>query len=397
MPRALRSSARNRSVPFTLTIMAWVTVGPAVAIGLLATGFFARFVLLVEPDQLLWTAVFGGAVMLVCAIPGQLAYRTMLRRRVLEPLGEIVSQVQCSSESVLDAATLLSGAASEISSSGTGISSAMQQIARGAELQSREVEETTSAMESMTKSVNSVALQAEETSKMSEEAARAAFLGEETTDQAIKKIAEIRKAIEALGSSVGVLGTRSKEIGAIVDVIASIADQTNLLSVNAAIEAARAGDLGRGFAVVAVEVQKLSERSAKAAEQISALVGDIQDETAVSVKRMEISTAEVTLGSEIVGKTGEALRRITEAVTHTSTLADEIASVMADQARDTDNVNRSMHDIAAVVEESAASVQETAAAVEEQVACTQEITSSAQELAGMAQKLKESALQFELD
>jgi len=175
-------------------------------------------------------------------------------------------------------------------------------------------------------------------------------------------LAEVRDAFMTLAESVEVLGRRSEEIGNIVDVITSIADQTNLLSLNAAIEAARAGESGRGFSVVAEEVRKLAEGSGKAAEQIGELIKDVQAETAKALKYMEIGSQEVVSGTEVVGRTGEALRQITEAVTRTATLAEEIAAGMASQAERTNDVDRAMHDIAAVVEENAASAEETAAA-----------------------------------
>ncbi|MGB4593684.1 MAG: HAMP domain-containing methyl-accepting chemotaxis protein [Coriobacteriia bacterium] len=438
MEKQYRSSTVTRGLSFTFTILTWATIGPAVGIGLIATAIFALEVVKIDPTKLFWTAVFGGVVMLLCAVPGQILWRKAFKTRILDPLRElggvmieagngdlkvhaekihddeigvlteecnaligslagIAGAVRRSSESVTNAATQLSASSEEINSSSMEISSSVQQIAHGAELQSRKVEETSSAMESITHTVGDVARRAEEASKTSEEAAKAAVLGEEATGEAINKIAEVRSAIETLASSVEVLGTRSAEIGNIVDVITSIADQTNLLSLNAAIEAARAGESGRGFSVVAEEVRKLAEGSGKAAEQIGELIKDVQTETAKALKYMEIGTTEVIVGSEVVGRTGDALRRITEAVTRTSTLAEEIASAMSGQAQRTVDVDRAMHDIAAVVEENAASAEETAAAAEQQTACMEEISSSAQELADMARHLEESVRMFQID
>ncbi|MDO8915209.1 MAG: methyl-accepting chemotaxis protein, partial [Coriobacteriia bacterium] len=189
----------------------------------------------------------------------------------------------------------------------------------------------------------------------------------------------------------------SEEIGKIVDVITSIADQTNLLSLNAAIEAARAGESGRGFSVVAEEVRKLAEGSGKAAEQIGELIKEVQSETAKAVKYMEIGTSEVAIGTEVVGRTGEVLREINDAVSRTAVLADEIAKAMTTQRDRTSSVDRAMHDIAAVVEQNAASAEETAAAAQEQTACMEEVSSSAQDLADMAHRLEESVRIFRLE
>ncbi|MDZ4655453.1 MAG: HAMP domain-containing methyl-accepting chemotaxis protein [Coriobacteriia bacterium] len=438
MDGQVRSSQVKRGLSFTFTLLTWATIGPVVGIGLMSTAVFALVLLEIEFADLAYIAIFGAVVMAVCAIPGQLLWRRAFKARILGPLrdlgvvmiqagqgdltvradivredeiGELTSEcndliasladiatsVRRSSESVTNAATQLSASSQEINSSSMEISSSVQQIAHGAELQSRKVEETSSAMESITRTVREVAQRAEETCKTSEEAAKAALLGEQATDEAITKIADIRQAIETLAESVEVLGTRSAEIGNIVGVITSIADQTNLLSLNAAIEAARAGESGRGFSVVAEEVRKLAEGSGKAAEQIGELIKDVQAETAKALKYMAIGTTEVINGTEVVARTGEALRQITEAVTRTATLAEEIAANMADQTQRTTDVDRAMHDIAAVVEENAASAEETAAAVQQQTACMEEISSSAQELADMAHRLEESVRRFEID
>ncbi|MDO8879383.1 MAG: HAMP domain-containing methyl-accepting chemotaxis protein [Coriobacteriia bacterium] len=438
MSETYRSSEVRRGLSFTFTLLTWATIGPAVAAGLTLTGLFALVVLKIDAGQLFLTALFGGAAMGLCAIPGSWAWRRVFKRRVLEPLrdlggvmtdagagdltirataphddeigmlvmecnsliaslGEIAGQVRRSSESVTNAATQLSASSQEINASSMEISSSVQQIAHGAELQSRKVEETSAAMQSISESICSVAEQAVEASRTSDEAAQAALMGEQATHEAISKISEVRDAIETLAGSVERLGLRSQEIGNIVDVITTIADQTNLLSLNAAIEAARAGESGRGFSVVAEEVRKLAEGSGKAAEQIGELIKDVQSETAKALKYMQIGTTEVAVGATVVGKTGDTLRQITEAVTRTAGLAQEIASATSSQARRTSEVDRAMHDIAAVVEENAASAEETAAAAQQQTACMEEISSSAQDLADMARRLEESVMQFRID
>jgi methyl-accepting chemotaxis protein len=277
------------------------------------------------------------------------------------------------------------------------ISSSVQQIAHGAELQSRKVDETGMAVEEIAATTSEVAAQALEAASTSEQAAEVARRGEEAAELAIVKISEIQQAIETLAESVDLLGRRSEQIGSIVDVITGIADQTNLLSLNAAIEAARAGEAGRGFSVVAEEVRKLADGSGRAAEKIGEIIKDVQSETAKAVQYMEVGSREVEVGAQIITRSGNALRALTDAVGRTNELSHSIAKSMGVQADQTMSVDRAMHEIAAVVEENAASAQETAAAAEEQTACMQEIAASAQELADMAHELEESVHRFRLD
>ena len=435
MTEKLRASQVKRGLSFTFTLLTWLTLGPAGMVGLLATGIFALTALDMEFDMLRPIAVFGAIAMVICAVPGSLAWRAVFKRRVLEPLrdlggvlveaghgdltvrataphddeigllvyesnglisslSDIAIQLRTSAESVTSMATQLSASSQEISASSMEISSSVQQVAHGAELQSRKVEETSSAIESISDAVTQIADRAMEASRTSDAAAQHALQGEQSNDQAMAKINEALDAIITLSHSVENLGKRSNEIGHIVDVITTIADQTNLLSLNAAIEAARAGESGRGFSVVAEEVRKLAEGSGKAAEQIGELIKEVQAETSTALKYMQIGTTEVRLGAEVVNQSGEALRQITDAVTKTAELAQDIAETTSRQAKRAGEIDRAMHDIAAVVEENAASAQETAAATEQQTACMEEITSSAQDLADMAHQLEDSAMQF---
>jgi methyl-accepting chemotaxis protein len=436
--REYRHSSMKRGLSFVFTLMTWVTIAPPVVVGLIITALIAWLWIGIPIDKLTQVAAIGAVIMVLCAIPGQAMWRWQFKLRVLRPLrnlgatmvtagsgdltvrsdihtgdeieelarecdsliaslATIAKDVRRSAESVSAAASELSASSQEINSSTMEISSSVQQIARGAELQSRKVEETSASVESITATTADVARQIGEATRTSEEAARAAHNGEETTAQAVTKIGEVRSAIETLSGSVALLGDRSVEIGRIVDVITSIADQTNLLSLNAAIEAARAGESGRGFSVVAEEVRKLAEGSGKAAEQIGELIREVQEETAKAVQYMHVGAKEIVDGTEVVGRTGEALRQITEAVTRTAQLSERIASAMEEQTTRTNNVDRAMHDIAAVVEQNAASAQETAAAAEEQTACMEEISSSAQELADMARRLEDSVQIFKVD
>ena len=438
MPQVYRSSEVKHGLGQQFALSMAGLVAGAAGLALVLTALFAIFVLRIDITSASILIGFTAVAMAGCCVLLIVALRKQFKERVLEPLRDlggvmtqasrgdltvravannphdeigvlveecntlvrslsgIASHVRHSAESVTNAATQLSASSQEINASSMEISSSVQQIAHGAELQSRKVEETSAAMAQISETVGGVASRAEEASRTSEEAAHAAILGEQATHEAIDKIGEVREAIETLAGSVQRLGQRSEEIGAIVEVITSIADQTNLLSLNAAIEAARAGESGRGFSVVAEEVRKLAEGSGKAAEQIGELIKEVQAETANAIKHMEVGTTEVHLGAAVVNRTGDSLRQISDAITRTASLAAEIAQATSEQARRTTEVDQAMHEIAAVVEQNAASAEQTAAAAEEQTACMEEISSSAQDLVDMARQLEESALQFRL-
>ncbi|TLM80584.1 MAG: methyl-accepting chemotaxis protein [Actinobacteria bacterium] len=434
----VRDSTVKGGLSARFTILTWVTIAPAVGIGLGLTAAFAAWTLHLRFGEMLPVMLIGAVLMCVCGVPGTLWWRWAFKREVLRPLRDlgavmvtagrgdlraraavgrrdeigilaeecnaligslagIASNVRRSAESVSAAAAELSASSQEINSSTIEISSSVQQIAHGAELQSRKVEETSSAVEGITRSMNDVAMQALESAQVSEAAAKATEKGEEATAEAVVKIREVKAAIDTLSESVDLLGRRSEQIGDIVDVITSIADQTNLLSLNAAIEAARAGESGRGFSVVAEEVRKLAEGSGKAAEQIGELIKEVQAETAKAVRFMEIGAREVAVGTDVVDKTGEVLREISSSVSRTAILAEAIAKAVQDQAGRGASLDKAIHDIAAVVEENAASAEETAAAAEQQTACMEEISSAAQELADMSRRLEDSVHQFQVD
>jgi methyl-accepting chemotaxis protein len=209
-----------------------------------------------------------------------------------------------------------------------------------------------------------------------------------------QRMMEIQDSVEEAAMVIQGLGDRSMQIGLIVEVITNIADQTNMLALNAAIEASRAGEHGRGFAVVAEEVRGLAEGSRKAADQISKMVRETENETGKVVKVMDGSKEKVVASIEVITSTTGALNNIADIVEDMAQLVDNISTAAQKQKEEAGRVVKTTEDIAAIAEETAASTEEASAAAEEQTASMQEISASIHELAKMAEELNSFISEF---
>ncbi|GEM_PF-550886 len=317
--------------------------------------------------------------------------------KMLAGLKTMVIEITGSAERLSSSSQQLSSSAQEMNATTQEVSSTVQQIAKGTENTARQVEETSKVMEQMSASVGQVAFSAQQTGGASAQANQAAQRGGEAAKEAVNKMAKIYETVTDSARVIQKLGERSEQINEIVNVITDIADQTNLLALNAAIEAARAGEAGRGFAVVADEVRKLAEGSGKAAEQISGLIKDIQKETNQAVKSMEIGSKEVTEGKDTIAKANAALEEIIKLVAMTAVRVEEISASAQQMASGTKQVVKSVGDIASNAEETASATEETSASSEEMTAAMEEMAASAQELSQMAVNLRELVGNFKVN
>jgi len=219
-----------------------------------------------------------------------------------------------------------------LASSTIQLSTTADSVVRAAEGQDSRVVQSASAVEEMTMTACEVARNSTEAASLAQETAQTAKNGREVMEQTVGGMREVSQAVMEAASIITTLGRSSDQIGEIVGVIEDIADQTNLLALNAAIEAARAGEQGRGFAVVADEVRKLAERTTKATKEIGDMIQQIQQDTKTAVNSMEQGTHKVVAGVELANRTGEALAKIYSMVNSTAGMIQQIAHAAEEQS-----------------------------------------------------------------
>jgi methyl-accepting chemotaxis protein len=217
----------------------------------------------------------------------------------------------------------------------------------------------------MTMTASEVARNSTEAARLAQETAETARSGQEVMGQTVTGMQQVSEAVVQAASIITTLGQSSDQIGEIVRVIEDIADQTNLLALNAAIEAARAGEQGRGFAVVADEVRKLAERTTKATKEIGDMIRQIQQDTKSAVASMDQGTTQVGQGVELANKTGEALSTILSMITSTTGMIEQIASAAEEQSNATRQISGDLESMTESTRETSSGVGESAKACHE--------------------------------
>ncbi len=250
------------------------------------------------------------------------------------------------------------------------------ELLEAAERQSSEIQEAGQSALDMARSMSEVSGNATQSAKVAHQSLAAAEKGTQAVQDSIKGMNEIRNQIQETSKRIKRLGESSQEIGEIVELISDITEQTNVLALNAAIQAASAGDAGRGFTVVAEEVQRLAERSAEATKQIAAIVKTIQTDTQDAVSAMEQSTQGVVEGAKLSDAAGQALSEIGDVSRNLADLIQNISTSTQNQAESATNVARLMQDILYVTEQTTAGTQRTAQAVDELTALASELKGS---------------------
>lgn len=222
------------------------------------------------------------------------------------------------------------------------------EIARGAETQSGQTNQVATAMEEMSATVAEVAKNSQDAAESSNAAQKVAENGGGVVDRTISGMLKVAETVRSGAATVDTLNQSSLQIGNIVSVINDIADQTNLLALNAAIEAARAGEQGRGFAVVADEVRSLAEKTTKATKEIAEMIKTIQEKTGGVMSSMQDGTVQVEEGVKLAGEAGEALKEIVATVNRASDMVRQIATSAEEQNMTTEEITANVGNIASV-------------------------------------------------
>jgi methyl-accepting chemotaxis protein len=268
-----------------------------------------------------------------------------------ENLSQIVRQLS------LNAAQLV-GTANEIASSS-------EQMSKGAQDQSQQVTNVSTSIEEMLATIVESSRNAADATDASRNASNTATAGGQVVGDTIQGMQRIAEVVRSSASSIEKLATSADQIGEIIGVIDDIADQTNLLALNAAIEAARAGEQGRGFAVVADEVRKLAERTGKATSEITEMIKGVQQETVDAVQSMQSGMDEVDRGRKLADKAGGSLNEIVVTTERVMEMIQQIATAAEEQSTAAEQISKNVEHISSVTQETASGAQESAAAAEE--------------------------------
>ncbi|SFM35608.1 methyl-accepting chemotaxis protein [Pelosinus propionicus] len=311
-------------------------------------------------------------------------------------LHELVTRVHSQSEQLAASSEELTASAEQSAQAANQVAISITGVASGSHDQLSATNETSAVVQEMSASIEQVSATTTGVAEQSNQAAAKAKEGNTAVNKAVMQMKHIEQTVQSSAHAVAELGERSKEIGQIVATISGIAGQTNLLALNAAIEAARAGEQGRGFAVVAEEVRKLAEQSQDATEQISSLIGGIQEDTNKAVKAMDAGNREVKLGAEVVDAAGQAFQEIVLLVTQVSDQMKEISLAIDQMANGSQQIVDSVNRIDTLSKKASEESETVSAATEEQSASMEEIASSSQSLANLATELREAVQKFQV-
>jgi methyl-accepting chemotaxis protein len=299
-----------------------------------------------------------------------------------DEIGALISKLSVMRDSLFDLITAVRHNVDTLSQSAGELSNASSSSAKATEIQAEAASSMAASVEQLSVSIDQVGEHAREAHSVTQESSAQSTEGGRIIHEAAGEMGRIAESVNSTAGTIRELEGFSDQISSIVQVIKDIADQTNLLALNAAIEAARAGEQGRGFAVVADEVRKLAERTGNSTQEISAMIGKIQQGTQRAAQEMEAGVKRVTDGVDLAHRAGDSVTGIRDSADRASRAVDDINLALREQSVAARDIAQKVERIAQSSEENSASVQQTAA--------------SAQRLADLARELNSLASRFRI-
>jgi twitching motility protein PilJ len=296
--------------------------------------------------------------------------------------GAIADSVNYTIEELRVLVGRINSAAAQVTTATESAAQTSARLLQATERQSQEIQSAGDSVQGMARAINDVSASASQSVSVARQSLSAAQKGQEAVQNSISGMNDIRDQIQETAKRIKRLGESSQEIGEIVELITDITEQTNVLALNAAIQAASAGEAGRGFTVVAEEVQRLAERSGEATKQIGAIVKTIQTDTQDAVSAMEKSTRGVVDGAKLSDAAGQALGEIGDVSRRLAQLIEDISVTAQTQAQEAGTVATNMQDILSVTKQTTEGTKQTAVSVGQ--------------LAKLAQELKGSVANFKI-
>lgn len=324
---------------------------------------------------------------------GQLGEASNMLQRSLR---ELITRISNSSEKLFSQSEELSQSTSEVKTGAEQVSITMQELAAGSEKQANSASDLAAAIHTFASRVQETNENGERINKNSKNVLSMTEVGTELMEKSIQQMEKIDTIVQDSVHKVQGLDQQSQKISNLVTVIQNVADQTNLLALNAAIEAARAGEHGKGFAVVADEVRKLAEQVSESVTDITEIVANIQSESTVVADSLQDGYKEVERGTTQIETTGQTFGNISDAVMEMVQSITTISENLSEITAHAQEMNSTIEDIASISEESSAGIEQTSASAQQASSTMEEVAGSTEQLAKLAEELNELVGRFKI-